>query len=290
MSALRGKSWRRVGSKVYCHKADSADPWSLIEAYRRILPTCGVFVGRTAAWMHRLDVQPSNPVQVALPAHVRIASRAGLEVRHCDLDGEVQLINGVPATTIERTLLDICARSSSVDALVVLDMAVLAGHGLGRYAENAKGRPGAALLRGLAPFAAPAESPMETRLRWMLIQAGLPIPEVQTDLYDGEGRFVGRADLYYPAIHLVVEFDGANHRERLVSDDRRQNALVGAGYRVLRFTTADLYGRPQAVVAQVEAACSDTRARDTPRSGPGRAEPRRATVQILPDSRTGRTG
>jgi very-short-patch-repair endonuclease len=51
----------------------------------------------------------------------------------------------------------------------------------------------------------------------------------------------------------VIEFDGGNHRDRLVSDDRRQNSLVSAGYRILRFTTADLYGRPDAVVAQVRA-------------------------------------
>ena len=94
---------------------------------------------------------------------------------------------------------------------------------------------------------------METRLRWILIQAGLPVPEVQTDLYDGDGRFVGRADLYYPAIHLVIEFDGGNHRDRLVSDDRRQNAVIEAGYRVLRFTAADVYGRPEAIVALVRA-------------------------------------
>jgi len=94
---------------------------------------------------------------------------------------------------------------------------------------------------------------METRLRWLLIDAGLPVPEVQTDLYNGEGDFVGRADLYYPSAHLVIEFDGGNHRDRLVSDDRRQNALIEAGYRVLRFTAADLYGRPDAIVALVRA-------------------------------------
>jgi len=53
--------------------------------------------------------------------------------------------------------------------------------------------------------------------------------------------------------HLVIEFDGGNHRDRLVSDDRRQNSLVSAGYRVLRFTVADVYGRPEAIVGQVRA-------------------------------------
>lgn len=111
-----------------------------------------------------------------------------------------------------------------------------------------------ARLRALAHCAAPAESPMETRLRWLLIKAGLPAPEVQTDLHDGEGNFVGRAALYYPRAHLVIEFDGGNHRDRLVGDDRRQNALIAAGYRVLRFTAADVYGRPEAIVGQVRAA------------------------------------
>jgi hypothetical protein len=48
--------------------------------------------------------------------------------------------------------------------------------------------------------------------------------------------------------------DGGNHRERLVDDDRRQNRLIEAGFRVLRFTSADVYQRPEAVAAQVRGA------------------------------------
>jgi hypothetical protein len=100
-------------------------------------------------------------------------------------------------------------------------------------------------------LAAPAESPMETRLRWLLPQAGLPCPEVQVDLHDSAGRFVGRADLYYPAARLVIEYDGANHRDRLVEDNRRQNLLFRAGFRLLRFTAADLGQHPETIVALV---------------------------------------
>jgi very-short-patch-repair endonuclease len=94
---------------------------------------------------------------------------------------------------------------------------------------------------------------METRLRWLLIQSGLPRPVVQADLRD-EARFIGRADLYYPRSRLVLEYDGINHRDRLIDDDRRQNLLVNAGYRLLRFTAADINNRPDIVVAQVRAA------------------------------------
>ena len=100
---------------------------------------------------------------------------------------------------------------------------------------------------------------METRLRWLLIQGGLPVPEVQTDLYDPTGDFLGRADLYYPSAHLVVEFDGGSHRERLIEDDRRQNGILSAGYRLLRFTSADLRARSASVVSQVNAALKTCR-------------------------------
>ncbi len=65
---------------------------------------------------------------------------------------------------------------------------------------------------------------------------------------------MGRADLYYPAARLVVEFDGGNHRERLVSDDRRQNLLTSAGFRILRFTSADVHQHPEMIAMQVRAA------------------------------------
>ena len=97
---------------------------------------------------------------------------------------------------------------------------------------------------------------METRLRWVLIHAGLPTPDVQSDLRDSSARFLGRADLYYPSARLVLEYDGANHRERLVDDNRRQNLLVNAGYRLLRFTAADIRNRSDVVVAQVRDALS----------------------------------
>ena len=100
---------------------------------------------------------------------------------------------------------------------------------------------------------------METRLRWLLIQAGLPRPEVQTSLSDAATGVGARADLYYPSKRLILEYDGSNHRERLVEDNRRQNLLINAGFRLLRFTAADIYGRPQVVVAQVRAALSEAR-------------------------------
>src|SRR5258708_21226396 len=120
-----------------------------------------------------------------------------------------------------------------------------------RHAGAAHREAGAHRLRSLASRGAAAESPMETRLRWLLLEAGLPCPEVQTNLRDRWRRFLGRADLYYAEARLILEYDGANHRDRLADDNRRQNLLINAGYRILRFTSTVIHQRPEAGVEQV---------------------------------------
>ena len=50
---------------------------------------------------------------------------------------------------------------------------------------------------------------------------------------------------------MAIEYDGGNHRDRLVDDNHRQNGLVGARLRLLRFTATDVYRGPDAVVMLV---------------------------------------
>lgn len=259
LSALRGRAWRRLGNELYCHSGLSEDPWLLLSAWQALLPADAVFAGATAGWLLGLDLQPTNPVTIAVPTSSGIRPRSGLMVRRCDINArDMVTIRGLRVTSLHRTLLDLCIQWPAVEALVAIDMAVRShvttGTDLIRYGATAKGRAGSRRLLALAALAAPAESPMETRLRWLLIQSGLPRPDVQTDLRDSDGRFVGRADLYYPAGRLVLEYDGGNHRERLIEDDRRQNLIVNAGFRLLRFTAADIHNRPDVVAAQVRGA------------------------------------
>ena len=260
------RAWRRLGAELYCCSGLRENPWLLLSAWRRLLPPETVFAGVTAAWLFGLDLDPTQPVEIVVPPGSGIRSRAGLSVRRCEIPpAEVVTIRGLPATALPRTLAGLCLLRPAVEALVAIDMAFRSGltdaAALCRYAEAAKGRAGAGRLRSLAVLAAPAESPMETRLRWLLLEAGLPRPEVQAILRDDKAQFVGRADLYYPAARMVLEFDGGNHRERLVEDDRRQNLLMNAGYRLLRFTAADIHNRPDVLVAQVRSALEGHRPR-----------------------------
>ena len=262
-SSLKGRHWRRLGASLYCWSGWTPDPMSVITAWSQMLPAESVFAGRTAAWLLGLDLDATNPVEVTVPLGSELRSREGISVWRCDLDGaEITTARGTRVTTLPRTLLDLGARRSAVEALIALDMAARMGVTLRN--SDFKRRPGSARLRRLAGIAAPAESPMETRLRWLLISAGLPRLEVQVDLHDARGRIVARADLFYRGARLAIEFDGGNHRDRLVSDDRRHNLITGAGFRLLRFTSADLYRRPDVIAAQVRGSLA------TPApSGPG---------------------
>ncbi|MBO0686900.1 MAG: DUF559 domain-containing protein, partial [Candidatus Dormibacteraeota bacterium] len=98
-----------------------------------------------------------------------------------------------------------------------------------------------------------AESPMETRLRLVLVLAGLPRPVAQVSLRDDTGEFLARPDLYYPQARLAIEYDGGTHRGSLTADNRRQNRLQRSGVRLLRYTAPDVYGRQDAIVAEVRA-------------------------------------
>ena len=259
--ALRGKSWQRIGAELYRWAKSPEDHWLTLSAWRRVLPPEAVFASASAAWLHGIDLDPTDPVEIVVPPSSGIRNRIGLKVRRSEIPpGDLVSVRELPATALPLTIATLCLQRPAVEALIAIDMAIRLSltHAttLDQYAVGAKGRHGAPRMRSLVSLAAPAESPMETRLRWLLIQAGLPRPEVQTTLRAGASRF--RADLYYPSARLILEFDGGNHRERMVDDNRRQNLLINGEYRVLRFTAPDIYNRSDVVVAQVRDALRGT--------------------------------
>ena len=136
-----------------------------------------------------------------------------------------------------------CAFSGLAAALV---------HGLIALHGRAWGVPQARRILDLVEPG--AQSPIESRLRMLLVLRGLPRPQAQMPILDRRGRTVGYADLGYPGARLGTEYDGATHRTSLAADDRRQNQIQLAGVRLLRFTAADVYKRPREVAEEVRAA------------------------------------
>lgn len=227
-----------------------------LDAVIERMPRGSVFSHLTAARLYGLEVAPADQVDVTVPADARLSARAGLRVHRAQLGRtEVTRRGGLPVTSAIRTCLDLARELPVREAVAAVDMALhqrlVRVEDLQARLEPFARRRGVRRARQVGELAEPrSESPMESRLRVILIDGGLPRPEAQVTLRDGP-RFLGRADLYYPQARLCIEYDGSTHRESLAEDDVRQNRLVSAGYRLLRYTAADVYGQPERILSEV---------------------------------------
>jgi len=254
---LRGRNWRRLGVGTYAWSGLEATENDALVALHRRLPRGCVFSGRTAARLHGIDIDGAAAVEVTAPSAVSVRPRPGFAVVTARLDGsEVTAIDALPVTTPLRTCFDLACRLPLVEGVATLDSAIYRGlvslRDLRDYVGGITGRKGVPQARrALELVEQDVESPMETRLRMILVLGGLPRPRVQVELRDAAGGFLARPDLLYPEARLAIEYDGSNHRNRLVADNRRQNRLQRAGYSMLRYTGPDVFDRPQAVLAEV---------------------------------------
>ena len=263
---LEGDSWTRLGPSTYVRTGSQDDPMQRLEAARRRLPAGAAFSGLTAAWLHGLDVSPCNPIEATVPAGSGVSARAGLELSRSALDAsDVVARKGLPATSMTRTLGDICGRLDLVKAVVIADEALhnrrVRLEDLASWVDANSRRHGIKNVRRVLTHVEPAaESPMESRLRMLLVLAGLPRPQAQVPIFDRRGRFAGRLDLYSEEQRLGIEYDGATHRYTLAADNRRHNLLLNAGVHLLRFSGPDVFGNPEGVVAQVRGMLEPARA------------------------------
>jgi very-short-patch-repair endonuclease len=216
--------------------------------------------GLTAAWLHGIEVQDSRTqvVWVACLNGQRMRGRPGLMMRELTVvPSDVTVLDGLPVTTPLRTAFD-CARwLSQTEAVVVVDAlghdGLLCSDDLTQYAETHRGLRWVTRARAAAQLADPrSESPMETRLRLLLIRHGITslVPQVVVV----HGRFTARLDLAAERLKVAAEYDGADHWEQRRADDRRRDTLRALGWTIIVVSAEDYYRTPAAVVAAVRAA------------------------------------
>jgi hypothetical protein len=100
-----------------------------------------------------------------------------------------------------------------------------------------------------------AESAMETYVRLAVVDAGFPEPELNLDVHDEQGIFLGRVDFAWPDQKIALEYDGDHHRDReqYRRDQRRGNGFTAGGWLVIHATAADA-GRPAVLLERLRQA------------------------------------
>jgi hypothetical protein len=173
----------------------------------------------------------------------------------------VTTVRGIRCTTPLRTAYDLGRGGDLREAVVAIDALVHAGlitvAELSTFAEERHWPDGARIARALDLADAGAESPQETRLRLVLVlDAGLPKPVTQYEVWTADGVFVARLDLAYLLPRQVgIEYDGRLHaaEDRRLRDHRRHNQLLAAQWPILYYGAEDVPHRRQVIAAQVRA-------------------------------------
>ena len=262
---LRGPNWRRIArGRVVWTELDEVSAPVLAPGPEWLAPGA-VFSHRTAAILHGLDLGELPLVEITAPNGRGLWTRPGMHIRRARLDdGDIAKEQGLPVTSRVRTAFDLARHLPLAESVAAVDMALhcrlVSRTDLEKYVHDRPGWQGVVQARRVVDLAEPAaESWMESVLRMILIEGGLPRPRVQVSLRSAQTSFIARVDMLYEEARVVIEYDGTNHRDRLVEDNRRQNRLLGAGYIVLRYTAADLHHRRRAIVTEVRKELDGTR-------------------------------
>ncbi len=266
---LHAGRWMAMAPGVY-----SLPGWP--DSWRRRLMLAHLDVGPdsvvshdAAAALHELTTFPLGPLVLTVRHgdHERrspgLVVRQSTDLRPCDRT----VVDGLPVTTIARTLFDLAGVTRS---RARLEQALDDAHAGRRcrveevkdlYDELRRPRKQGMRLLGevlaeRGPGYVPPESLLERRLLKVLASAALPPPRRQHPLPwrpDAEGR----VDLAYPAARALIEADGRRWHTRMKDfdvDRSRDNEALNHGWRPYRFTWAQITKAPADVVRTVRQA------------------------------------
>lgn len=264
---VAGGAWHRVTRGVFdtgttpahLHPNDVARlrvVWSALLANRR-----AIAVGTCALMLHGIQGLPRHLTpESALPRGAAGRARDGTTLRQYVTRAETVRIDGREVVGVELALVQALPTLSRDDAVASLDSALHQGlieppqlvtirRRLRRRRDSLKVVPWLGLADGRA------ESPPESHARLRLHDAGIAPDDLQRDLFDSTGRFLGRADMVWylgGGRWLIVEIDSQQFHgtDRQAEHDAvRQNGLLGEGHNIiLRFfpthlTTGDIAAR-----------------------------------------------
>ena len=266
---LRGPRFLRLFPDTYVATSDASPPDLALRSHAayRYLDGRGVLSGHSAAALLGASCGPGDAQAEVTVPHRGQRSPAGLLVHREPLaPGEIQAFDGLRVTTPVRTAYDLARRGDLVERVVAVDALAmryrfgpdLLLHFTVRYA-GARGNDDVAEV--LAHADRRAGSPMETRLRMLIVQGGLPRPEAQWVVQDERSRTAVWLDLAYPAHLIGIEYEGVGHTDpaAVLRDIGRYTALVDKGWRIYRYTKFEVLHRPDHILAQLTRALERTR-------------------------------
>lgn len=217
-----------------------------------------IVAGVAASALHGAKwVAADEPIEVVMGGR---RPQPGLVVRNDFLcPDEVMTVSGFRVTTPARTAFDLARCHPRDPAVARLDALQRARRfsvdEVAMIAERHPRARGLKQLRTTLPLVdGGAESPKETWLRLLFVDAGLPGPTTQRVIYDVDGTYIRRIDMCWDEFKVGAEYDGQQHLTRradYVNDVLVDRKLRRLGWHVLHVIKED---RPREIIAEARAA------------------------------------
>ncbi len=258
---LRGSKFRRIFRDVYVHELARASPLTRVRAALLIHPLSAFASHASAARVYDVPLPLLGDEHVSVFSAGERRRRTGIVNHVVEPNAEVREVDGLRVSAPARMFVELASVLGLVDLVVVGDALVrlrlVTTEELIGYAATWRNR-GVALARRAASLVRDrVDSPMETRLRLLIVLAGLPEPEVNRRITDDQGRTLYRLDLCYPSLRLIIEYDGRQHSEDPAQADwdiSRREWFDHHDWMILPVVAKGIYQRPDQTLERVFAA------------------------------------
>lgn len=253
---LNSGEWQRVARGGY-RLLESSDRLDLARAAVAVLP--GAIVSHySAAALHRIPRVPIDVVSVAVPSRTTHAFPGVRVHRYDDLKSDHRVDRfGLPVTSPDRTIVDLARflslrhLASVVDEAVAENLCTIDGLDMVLRSVARKGKPGVAGMRSVIEERSgdqPSGTLLERRGTALLIDAGFVgfIQELAIP-WASHQRF----DIGFRTQKVAVEWDSRRWHmqvDAMRRDRERDRQAAQHGWRILRFTWADVHDAPNAVI------------------------------------------
>ncbi len=230
-----------------------------------------IFMGRqavaclgTAATLYGFDTENTTAIHVLDPG-VRMRPTVGLMV-HQRTGARLQRVSGRLATAPAWTAVEVARQLRRHRALATLDAALRSMRCTRSEIESAvteqRGRRGIVAVRELLPLADPrAESAMESEVRLVIIDHGLPLPELQYPIYGRNGE-LWRVDFAWPERRLAAEYESVDWhagRNEMLRDKTRWGRIQELGWTIIPIVVSDVRQHPYRLAQRIATHLDRTR-------------------------------
>lgn len=257
---LRNGRCRRIFHGMYI---DARIPDTVVVRSRaalRLAPEGGVLSHWTAARLWGGVVPENANIHVSFMRDVRFRVD-GIKPHRFRHRLHIVKRHGLPVTGPEQTLVHLARHLGLLDLVALGDSLVRKGvttpQSLLAYAEGWDGQCRREAVAAARLVRERVDSVPETKLRLLLVLAGLPEPEVDIRIHDADGIVAFRIDLGYRAARLAFEYDGRWHDDGdqpAKDEHRRRHLSTEEAWTFEIFVAKDVFETPEATLERAAAA------------------------------------